>query len=95
MCGHNLHLRHNGNQKRALYSLDRCHMGNILYKEYINIFAERNLLTLSVLPMHHILLLRRLSTNLCDGVQVCLNSNLSEIVTNLQRFEPTPCVLSR
>ena len=45
--------------------------------------------TLSVLPMHHIYCFSGdYLKNLCDGVQVCLNSNISEIVTNLQRFEP-------
>ena len=63
-------------------------VGNIMYKEYINIFSERTS-TLSVLPMHHIYCFSGdYLKNLCDGVQVCLNGNLSDIVPNLQRFEP-------
>ena len=63
-------------------------VGNIMYKEYINIFSERTS-TLSVLPMHHIYCFSGdYLKNLCDGVQVCLNGNLSDIVPNLERFEP-------
>lgn len=66
-------------------------VGNIMYKEYINIFSERTS-TLSVLPMHHIFCFSGdYLKNLCDGVQVCLNGNLSDIVTNLQLSSPTPC----
>ena len=76
-----------GIKKGVMLSMNAL-VGNILYKEYINIFAERTS-TLSVLPMHHIYCFSGdYLKNLCDGVQVCLNSNLSEIVTNLQRFEP-------
>lgn len=76
-----------GIKKGVMLSMNAL-VGNALYKEYINIFAERTS-TLSVLPMHHIYCFSGdYLKNLCDGVQVCLNSNLSEIVTNLQRFEP-------
>jgi len=76
-----------GIKKGVMLSMNAL-VGNILYKEYINIFAERTS-TLSVLPMHHIYCFSGdYLKNLCDGVQVCLNSNISEIVTNLQRFEP-------
>ena len=63
-------------------------VGNIMYKEYINIFSERTS-TVSVLAMLHIYCCSGDYLKiLCVGVQVCLNGKLSDIVPNLPRFEP-------
>ena len=64
-------------------------VGNIMYQDYITDIFTPNDVALSVLPMYHIFCFSGdYIKNLKDGVQVCLNGSLKDIIKNLTVFEP-------
>ena len=64
-------------------------VGNIMYQDYITDIFTPNDVALSVLPMYHIFCFSGdYIKNLKDGVQVCLNGSLKDIIKNLTIFEP-------
>lgn len=64
-------------------------IGNIMYHDYCTDIFNENDVSLSVLPMYHVYCFSGdYIKNLKDGLQVCLNGNLRDIVTNLKIFEP-------
>lgn len=76
-----------GVRKGVMLSMNAL-VGNIMYHDYCRIFNPDES-ALSVLPMHHIYCFSGdFIKNLKDGVQVCLNESLKDIVTNLTTFEP-------
>lgn len=76
-----------GVRKGVMLSMNAL-VGNIMYHDYCRIFNPEEA-ALSVLPMHHIYCFSGdFIKNLKDGVQVCLNESLKDIVKNLNLFEP-------
>ncbi len=77
-----------GVKKGVVLSSDAL-VGNITYHDYCeDIFTEGSV-SLSVLPMYHCYCFSGdYIKNLKDGVQLCLNTNLKDIVTNLKTFQP-------
>lgn len=75
--------------KKGVMLSSNALIGNITYHDYCaDIFTENDV-SLSVLPMYHVYCFSGdFIKNLRDGVQVCLNKNLKDIVTNLTAFEP-------
>lgn len=64
-------------------------VGNIMYQDYITDIFTPNDVALSVLPMYHIFCFSGdYIKNLKDGLQVCLNGSLKDIIKNLTIFEP-------
>ncbi len=77
-----------GLKKGVMLSSDAL-VGNIMYHDYCNDIFTQNDVSLSVLPMYHCYCLSGdYIKNLKDGVQLCLNINMKDIVTNLTTFEP-------
>lgn len=63
-------------------------IGNILYTEYWKTFHEGDV-TLSVLPMHHTFSFSGdVLYNIRNGVTVCLNGDMRNLVKNLNLFQP-------
>lgn len=64
-------------------------VGNIMYHDYCTDIFNPNDVALSVLPMYHIYCFSGdFIKNLKDGLQVCLNGSLMDIIKNLKIFEP-------
>ena len=64
-------------------------VGNIMYHDYCTDIFNPNDVALSVLPMYHIYCFSGdYLKNLKDGLQVCLNGSLMDIIKNLKIFEP-------
>lgn len=77
-----------GVKKGVMLSSDAL-VGNIMYHDYCSDIFTENDVSLSVLPMYHCYCLSGdYIKNLKDGVQLCLNFNMKDIVTNLTTFEP-------
>ena len=76
-----------GIRKGVMLSSD-CLVGNIMYKDYCSAFNEHES-AMSVLPMHHVFCFSGdFIKNLKDGVQLCLSENLSDLLKNLNLFQP-------
>lgn len=77
-----------GVKKGVMLSSDAL-VGNITYHDYCADIFNENDVSLSVLPMYHCYCFSGdYIKNLKDGVQLCLNTNLKDIVKNLTTFEP-------
>ncbi len=77
-----------GVKKGVMLSSDAL-VGNIMYHDYCDDIFTQGAASLSVLPMYHCYCFSGdYIKNLKDGVQLCLNINLKDIVTNLTTFEP-------
>ncbi|MCQ2479175.1 MAG: AMP-binding protein [Clostridia bacterium] len=77
-----------GVKKGVVLSSDAL-VGNIMYHDYCEDIFTEGAVSLSVLPMYHCYCFSGdYIKNLKDGVQLCLNSSLKEIVTNLTTFQP-------
>lgn len=64
-------------------------VGNIMYHDYCTDIFQPNDVSLSVLPMYHIYCFSGdYIKNLKDGLQVCLNGSMMDIIKNLTIFEP-------
>lgn len=64
-------------------------VGNIMYHDYCTDIFLPNDVSLSVLPMYHIYCFSGdYIKNLKDGLQVCLNGSMMDILNNLKIFEP-------
>lgn len=64
-------------------------VGNIMYHDYCTDIFLPNDVSLSVLPMYHIYCFSGdYIKNLKDGLQVCLNGSMMDLLKNLQIFEP-------
>lgn len=77
-----------GVKKGVMLSSDAL-VGNIMYHDYCQDIFTENDVSLSVLPMYHVYCFSGdYIKNLKDGVQLCLNGSIKDIVTNLTTFEP-------
>lgn len=77
-----------GNRKGAMLSTNSL-VGNIMYKDFCSDVFRENDVLLSVLPMYHIYCFSGdFIKNLKDGVQVCINGSVKNLLSNLQLFEP-------
>ncbi|MCQ2485049.1 MAG: AMP-binding protein [Clostridia bacterium] len=75
--------------KKGVMLSTKSLIGNIMYHDYCTDIFNENDVSLSILPMYHVYCFSGdYIKNLKDGVQVCLNGNLRDIVTNLKTFEP-------
>lgn len=75
--------------KKGVMLSSNALIGNIMYRDYCSDIFNENDVSLSVLPMYHIYCFSGdFIKNLKDGLRVCLNGEMRNIVTNLQRFEP-------
>ncbi len=64
-------------------------VGNIMYHDYCTDIFLPNDVSLSVLPMYHIYCFSGdYIKNLKDGLQVCLNGSMMDLIKNLKIFEP-------
>ncbi|HCT16956.1 MAG TPA: long-chain fatty acid--CoA ligase [Ruminococcaceae bacterium] len=64
-------------------------VGNIMYHDYCTDVFLPNDVSLSVLPMYHIYCFSGdYIKNLKDGLQVCLNGSMMDLIKNLKIFEP-------
>lgn len=64
-------------------------VGNIMYHDYCTDIFQPNDVSLSVLPMYHIYCFSGdYIKNLKDGLQVCLNGSMMDLIKNLKIFEP-------
>lgn len=64
-------------------------VGNIMYHDYCTDIFLPNDVSLSVLPMYHIYCFSGdYIKNLKDGLQVCLNGSMMDLIHNLKIFEP-------
>lgn len=74
--------------KKGVMLSSNALVGNIMYHDYCTAFNENDA-TLSVLPMHHVFCFSGdYIKNLKDGVQVCLNEKLGDLLNNIKVFEP-------
>lgn len=75
--------------KKGVMLSSNALVGNIMYHDYCTDIFNENDVSLSVLPMYHCYCFSGdYIKNLKDGLQLCLNSNLRDITTNLKIFEP-------
>lgn len=75
--------------KKGVELSTRALVGNIMYHDYCTDIFNPNDVALSVLPMYHIYCFSGdYLKNLKDGLQVCLNGSLMDIIKNLKIFEP-------
>ena len=75
--------------KKGVMLSSNALIGNIMYHDYCTDIFNENDVSMSVLPMYHCYCLSGdFIKNLKDGLQVCLNRNLRDIMGNLQRFQP-------
>ncbi len=64
-------------------------VGNIMYHDYCTDIFLPNDVSMSVLPMYHIYCFSGdYIKNLKDGLQVCLNGSMMDLIKNLKIFEP-------
>lgn len=77
-----------GKRKGVMLSTNSL-VGNIMYKDLCTDVFRENDVILSVLPMYHTYCFTGdFIKNLKDGLQVCLNGNMRDILANLKLFEP-------
>ncbi len=75
--------------KKGVMLSGKALVGNIMYHDYCTDIFNENDVSLSVLPMYHCYCFSGdYIKNLKDGLQVCLNKNMKDIINNLQTFQP-------
>lgn len=75
--------------KKGVMLSSNALIGNIMYNDYCPDIFNRDDVTLSVLPMYHCYCFSGdFIKNLKDGVRLCLNGSLKDLITNLSVFEP-------
>lgn len=75
--------------KKGVMLSSNALIGNIMYHDYCTDIFNENDVSMSVLPMYHCYCLSGdFIKNLKDGLQVCLNRSLREMMSNLLIFQP-------
>lgn len=75
--------------KKGVMLSSNALIGNIMYHDYCTDIFNENDVSLSVLPMYHCYCLSGdYIKNLKDGLQLCLNENMGDLVSNLTTFNP-------